>query len=139
MPAPPPVVWDLITDWEHQDDWMLEGSDFVVTSDARQGVGVQAEATVKIAGISTRDKVTVVGWEPNHRLAIRHEGWVEGVGEIFLTPIGTDRTHVFWREELSPPVGMAGAIGLSVFKPLMKRTFRRDLRVLAGLARAATR
>ena len=137
MPAPPEVVWRLITDWEHQDDWMLEASDFVVISEAREGVGVRAEATVKIGGISTRDVVTVVGWEPERRLAIRHEGWVAGVGEILLTPIGSDRTHVFWSEELEPPVGVAGALGLSAFKPLMRRIFQRDLRVLAGLARAA--
>lgn len=139
MPAPPPVVWRLITDWENQGDWMLEASDFKVISEGREGLGVEAEATVTIGGISTRDKVTIVGWEPDHRLAIRHEGWVEGVGEIFLTPINKDRTHVFWREELSPPVGMAGALGLSAFKPVMKRVFQRDLRVLAGLCRAATR
>ena len=137
MPASPEVVWRLITDWEHQDDWMLEASDFVVLSEQREGVGVRAEATVKIGGISTRDVVTVVGWEPPRRLAIRHEGWVAGVGDIVLTPIGADRTHVFWREELEPPVGAAGALGLSAFKPLMRRVFQRDLRVLAGLCRAA--
>jgi uncharacterized protein YndB with AHSA1/START domain len=137
MHATPAVVWRLITDWEHQSDWMLEASDFVVTSEQREGVGVEAEATIKIGGISTRDKVRVVGWEPEHRLAIRHMGWVSGVGEIFLTPIGTDRTHVFWREELEPPVGMAGALGLTAFKPLMKRIFQRDLQVLAALARVA--
>lgn len=136
MPAPPGVVWKLITDWEHQHEWMLEASDFRVTSEQREGVGVQAEATVTIGGISTRDKVTVVGWEPDHRLAIRHDGWVSGTGEIFLTPIGSDRTHVFWREDLEPPVGIAGAVGLSAFKPFMKRIFQRDLRVLAALCRA---
>ena len=138
MDATPAVVWRLITDWEHQGDWMLEASDFVVLSEQREGVGVEAEATVKIGGISTRDKVRVVGWEPEHRLAIRHMGWVSGVGEIFLTPIGKDRTHVFWREELEPPIGMAGALGLTAFKPLMRRIFQRDLHVLAALARVAS-
>jgi uncharacterized protein YndB with AHSA1/START domain len=136
MDATPPIVWDLITDWEHQDDWMLEASDFVVTSDLREGIGVEAEATIKIGGIKTRDVVRVTGWEPNHRLAIQHEGWVMGRGEIFLTPLGEDRTHVFWREELQPPLGLVGALGISAFKPLMHRIFQRDLRILASLARA---
>ena len=136
MPGPPSVVWDLITDWEHQDDWMLEASDFVVTSNHREGIGVEAEATVKIGGITTRDKVRVVGWEPNRRLAIEHAGWVAGRAEIYLTPLGGDRTHVFWREELEPPVGVVGAIGLSAFKPFMRRIFKRDLRILRGLVRA---
>ena len=137
LPAPPDVVWDLITDWEHQDDWMLEARDFKVLSDHREGLGVRAEATVSIGGFTTRDEVEVVGWEPGHRLAIAHKGWVSGVGELFLTPIGSDRTHLFWREELHPPLGPAGALGLAAFKPLMRRVFARDLRVLAGLARAA--
>ena len=136
MPGPPSVVWELITDWEHQGDWMLEASDFTVVSEHREGIGVEAEATVRIAGIATRDKVRVVGWEPNRRLAIEHLGWVAGRGEIYLTPLGRDRTHVFWREELEPPIGLLGALGLSAFKPLMRRIFKRDLRILRGLVRA---
>lgn len=139
LPGPPDVVWRLLTDWEHQDDWMLEASDFVVTSEVREGVGVEAEATIRIAGISTRDKVRVVGWEPEHRLAIEHLGWVSGRGEMFLTKLGGDRTHLFWREHLHPPLGFAGALGISAFKPVMYRIFKRDLKVLAGLVRAATR
>ena len=138
LPGPPEVVWRLITDWEHQDDWMLEASDFVVTSDIREGVGVEAEATIKIAGITTRDKVRVLGWEPHHRLAIEHLGWVSGKGEMFLTKLGGDRTHLFWREHLYPPLGLAGALGITAFKPVMYRIFKRDLKVLAGLVRAAT-
>ena len=139
MPGPPTVVWDLITDWEHQDDWMLEASDFVVLTEQREGVGVEAEATVSIGGLKTRDRVRIVGWEPNHRLAIGHEGWVSGTGEIFLTPLDGDQTFVFWREDLEPPLGPVGALGIRAFKPLMRRIFLRDLRILAGLVRAAGR
>ncbi|HJR45347.1 MAG TPA: SRPBCC family protein [Actinomycetota bacterium] len=138
LPGPPDVVWGLITDWEHQDDWMLEASDFVVTSDIREGVGVEAEATITIGGIKTRDKVRVVGWEPEQRLAIEHLGWVSGRGEIFLTKLGGDRTHLYWREQLVPPMGAAGALGITAFKPLMHRIFQRDLKVLAALTRAAS-
>ena len=133
--APPEVVWALITDWERQDDWMLEASDFTVTSEQREGVGVEAEATIRIGGIKTRDRVTVSGWEPNKRLAIDHRGWVTGHGEILLTPLPRGRTHISWREELEPPLGLAGALGMTGFVPVMKRIFRRDLRVLATLAR----
>lgn len=139
MPGPPEVVWELLTDWEHQGDWMLEASDFVVTSEGREGVGVEAEATIRIAGVTTRDRVRVSGWEPPRRLAIRHLGWVKGEGEIHLTPLGEDRTHLFWREELQPPLGVLGAAGMTAFKPVMGRIFRRDLRVLAGLVRARAR
>jgi carbon monoxide dehydrogenase subunit G len=134
MPAPPEVVWELITDWERQGDWMLEASDFVVTSARREGIGVEAEATIKIAGIETRDRVRVTGWEPPRRLAIEHLGWVSGAGEIVVVPSGPARSHFFWREELYPPLGALGAMGLTVFKPIMQRIFDRDVRVLQGLA-----
>ena len=132
--ASPEAIWNLITDWERQGDWMLEASDFVVTSPHREGVGVEAEATIRIAGIKTRDRIRVVGWEPNHRLAIEHLGWVSGVGEIYLTPSGPGRSHVFWREELHPPMGVLGAVGLTMLKPLMRRIFVRDVAVLKRLA-----
>lgn len=137
LPGPPQVVWELITNWEHQDDWMLEASDFVVTSEHRTGVGVEAEATIRIGGIKTRDRVRVTGWEPPKRLVIEHLGWVKGHGELHLTPgIGSPTTHIYWREELHPPLGLIGWLGMHAFKPVMKRMFRRDLRVLAGLTRA---
>jgi uncharacterized protein YndB with AHSA1/START domain len=142
MPGPPEVVWRLITDWENQGDWQLEARDFVVKSDAREGVGVRAEATVSIGGITTRDAIEVLAWAPNEHLAIEHKGWVSGRGDIRLTPLGSgtrpDRTHVYWVETLWPPLGVAGAIGITAFKPLMTRIFKRDLRVLQGLVRAAT-
>jgi hypothetical protein len=138
MPGPPASVWTLITDWEHQDDWMLEASDFVVTSPHREGTGVTAEATITIGGISTRDAIEVVAWEPEEHLAIEHQGWVSGRGELHLTPLGADRTHLYWIEHLFPPLGILGTVGLLGFKPLMERVFRRDLRVLEGLVRVAS-
>lgn len=138
LPGPPDVVWHLITDWENQDKWMLEARDFVITSEHREGVGVSGEATVSIAGITTRDRITVTAWEPERRLAIVHEGWVSGEAEMLLTSLGPDRTHLFWQERLFPPLGLLGALGITAFKPLMRRIFVRDLKVLAGLTRAAS-
>ncbi|HVL82024.1 MAG TPA: SRPBCC family protein [Actinomycetota bacterium] len=138
VPGPPAIVWELITDWENQGDWMLEASDFRVVSTVREGVGVEAEATVRIAGITTRDRVRVTGWEPGRRLAIEHKGWVSGDAELHLTE-APGGTHVRWVEHLIPPLGPLGWLGLVVVSPLMRRVFDRDLRVLEGLVRARTR
>lgn len=136
MPGPPEVVWGLITDWEHQDDWMLEASAFEVMGDQREGVGVEARATVRIAGIRTRDRVRVSMWEPPRILVIDHLGWVKGAGEIQLQPI-REGTRMRWRETLFPPkrLGPVGRLGLAAVAPLMRRAFRRDLRVLRSLVR----
>jgi carbon monoxide dehydrogenase subunit G len=136
LPAPPSVVWKLLIDWENQGDWMLEATDFVVLTSQREGVGVEAEATVSIGGLTTRDRVRVSAWEPERRLEIVHGGWVSGRGEFQLTPRG-DATHVLWREELHPPLGVIGALGLLAFRPVMARIFARDLRILQSLCRVA--
>ncbi len=133
VPAAPDVVWKLVTDWERQSDWMLEASDFVVTSAHREGIGVEAEATIRIGGITTRDRIRVSVWEPPRKLTIDHLGWVTGQGEIHIFPAGPDRSRVFWREELHPPLGLLGAVGMRMFKPLMRRIFERDVRELRDL------
>jgi hypothetical protein len=139
LPGPPEVVWPLITDWENQGDWMLEAGDFVVISPQREGVGVVAEATVSIAGIKTRDRVRVVAWVPPEHLAIAHEGWVSGRGDLRLTRTGDRATTIVWREELYPPLGMLGRHGIMALKPVMQRIFERDLRILESLTRVAAR
>jgi carbon monoxide dehydrogenase subunit G len=136
MPGPADVVWSLITDWEHQDDWMLEASDFEVIGEQREGVGVEARATVRIAGIKTRDTIRVSMWEPPRILVIDHLGWVKGAGEIQLQPV-SEGTRMRWRETLYAPrvLGPVGRLGLRLGAPLMRRIFRRDLRVLRSLVR----
>lgn len=137
MPGPPEVVWALLTDWEHQDDWMLEASDFEVVGEQREGVGVEAKATVRIGGIRTRDRIRVGMWEPPRILVIDHLGWVKGSGEIQLVPI-EGGTRLRWRETLFAPraLGPFGRFGLRLSSPLLRRTFRRDLRVLRSLVRS---
>lgn len=129
---PPTAVWPRLVDWEHLDRWMLEARDFEVIGEQREGVGVEAETTVRIAGIITRDRIRVTRWEPPAVLEMEHLGWVKGTGYMELTPTEEGCT-VFWREELHPPWGVLGAIGIRVFAPLMRRVFLRDLRVLQEL------
>jgi hypothetical protein len=76
-------------------------------------------------------------WEPHRHLGIEHLGWVGGRGDLRLTAAGTDATRLDWREELRPPLGVLGAIGIRLFRPLLARTFGRDARVLSGLVRDA--
>jgi hypothetical protein len=70
---------------------------------------------------------------------IEHHGWVRGTGELDIVPLGEGETRLDWRETLYAPLGVLGWAGLAAFRPLMRRIFRRDLRVLAGLVRRAGR
>jgi uncharacterized membrane protein len=134
--APPEVVWPYLVDWENLDTWMLEGKGFKVTSPHREGLGVTAEATIRVAGISTTDPVEVTRWEPPEVLEISHQGWVAGTG-LMLCRAAPWGTFLYWKEILHPPMGLPGAIGLRLFKPILLRTFERDLRLLKELVEKA--
>ncbi len=128
----PEVVWPYLVDWERLGDWMNEMSDVRVTGGTREGVGVEAEATVRIAGITTRDPIRVTRWEPPWVLEIAHLGWVKGSGYMELAPSDTG-TDLFWREEYQPPWGPLGRAGMRVLRPLIRRVYRRDLETLKEL------
>lgn len=132
MSAPPQRVWPYLVDWEGLGRWMKEASDFKVTSAHREGVGVTAEATIRIAGISTTDPVRVTIWEPGELLGLEHLGWVKGVGVMTLTE-QKGGTLLNWHESFVAPWGWLGALGLRLWKPLMKRIFQRDLVLLRKL------
>lgn len=134
--APPEVVWPYLVDWENLDRWMIEGHGFKVTSEHREGLGVTAEATIRIAGISTTDPVQVTRWDPPEVLEISHQGWVAGQGLMLCKPAPWG-TFLFWKETLHPPMGVLGAIGLRLFKPVMRRAFERDLQLLKDLVEKA--
>lgn len=126
---PPDAIWPHLVDWENLHLWMQEARDFRVVSDRWEGVGVEAEARVRIAGLTSRDRIRVIRWEPPAILELAHLGWVKGTGYMELSPVERG-THLFWREELRPPWGILGAIGLRLLAPLMRRIFARDLRLL---------
>ncbi len=137
LPGPPELVWRLITDWEHQDDWMLEATEFELVGEQREGVGVEAKATIRIAGVTTRDRIRVTAWEPPRLLRIEHLGWVKGTGDLILSPT-SEGTYLHWTESLFPPLGVLGHLGLGLLRPYMRRIFARDLRVLESLVRVAS-
>lgn len=133
IPAPAEEVWRWLVDWENLDLWMLEGSDFKVTSDHTEGVGVTAEATIRIAGIKTRDAIRVTQWEPPTVLEIAHLGWVKGSGLLRCTPTEQGHTVLQWTETLIAPMGLLGRVGIALVAPMMRRIFVRDLEVLRSL------
>lgn len=130
--ATPDAVWAFLVDWEHLDRWMKEASHFEVIGAQREGVGTLAKARVKIAGISTNDRIRVSRWEPPHVLEIQHLGWVKGSGLLVCSPEG-NYSSVGWTESLIAPWGPLGRLGLAIVKPLMRRIFQRDLLLLKGL------
>ena len=129
---PAEAVWPWLVDWEGLPRWMREMRNVRVVGPQREGLGVEAEATVRIGGVTTRDRIRVTRWEPPAVLEIAHLGWVTGSGYMELSP-SEQGTRLFWRETLVPPWGVLGRLGMVLIRPLMRLTFRRDLRRLRAL------
>lgn len=138
LPAPPQVVWDHLVDWERLGDWMHEATQFRVTTPFREGVGVEAAARIRIAGITTEDAIRVSRWEPPEWLEIQHLGWVKGSGLMHCRP-AAGGSYLWWRETLAPPWGLLGAVGMATLRPVMRGIFARDLRLLRRLLDTAER
>src|SRR5687767_7054923 len=130
--APIERVWERLVDWERLSDWMSEASEFKVTSERREGVGVTAQARIKIAGISTKDSVEVVVWEPPERLEIAHLGWVKGGGVMSCRQLDGD-VLVTWTETLIPPLGWLGWTGMLLLRRVIRHTFQKDIILLKTL------
>lgn len=128
----PETVWPYLVDWEGLARWMHEAREFRVIGEQREGVGVEAEATVRIAGITTHDRIRVSLWQPPFALEITHLGWVKGTGYMELSPI-EHGCSVFWREELYAPWGPIGRLGLRLLSRYVRRIFQRDLALLKSL------
>jgi uncharacterized membrane protein len=129
---PAEVVWPWLVAWEELPRWMREMRSVRVIGDRREGVGVEAEATIRVAGVTTTDRIRVARWEPPSVLEIEHLGWVTGVGYMELSPVEVG-THLFWRESLVPPWGIVGRLGMTAYRRILGRTFARDLERLRDL------
>lgn len=134
---PPPDVWPFIADFEGITRWMSEAMEVRIATDHREGVGVEAEAIVRIGGIKTADRIRVTKWKPPTVLEMQHLGWVKGTGVMWCFEAGRG-THLYWRETLLPPWGPLGAMGLRIFRRRMRKIFAHDLSLLKALVESET-
>lgn len=134
LAAPPSVVWQVLTDWERQAEWMVDARAVQVTGDRRQGTGVELRVPTRIVGLTVQDTMRVTVWEPPRMLGVRHTGrLISGVGAFVLEP-ADGGTHLVWWEEVDPPFGALGDLGASlVVRPYLARLFGRSLDAFARI------
>jgi uncharacterized membrane protein len=136
--APRQLVWDVLTHWERQPEWMLDAKSVEVLTPAREGVGVTIRCPTNLLGVTVEDVMRVTGWDEPSRLEVTHLGRViTGSGAFELVETSADTTRIDWWEEVDPPLGAIGEWGASTFVlPILRRIFTRSLRNLAALAEA---
>lgn len=128
--APAQVVWDAVTDWPRQSDWMLATTVELLSGDGRSP-GSRVVAVTGVAGVGVRDTMTVTAWEPPHRVRVLHDGrLLRGPGLIEVRP-RDGGSELTWSEDLALPFGVAGRLGWPLVRPAVRWGFRRSLRRFA--------
>lgn len=132
--APRDLVWEVLTDWERQADWMVDAIEVEVVSDRREGTGVTLRVPTDLFGLTVEDVMRVTRWEERELLEVTHLGsLITGTGAFELSDGPGGITRIVWWEEIDPPFGAFGRWGAErIVLPLTRRVFQRSLLQLAG-------
>jgi len=132
--APPQVVFDALTDWAGQHEWMT-GTTVRVTRGDGRSVGSRIVGRTALGPAGFDDPMEITGWDPPRRVQVHHLGRVvrgDGAFEVEALPDGRSRFH--WVEWLQPPLGWFGQVGFVVARPLVAAVVRPSLRSFARWA-----
>ena len=135
--APARVVWDYVTDWPRQGEWIPMTRVEVV--DPTRGIGGRVRAWTGLGPVGFWDPMTITAWDQrpdgSARCEVLHTGSVvRGEGEFAVTSRGADACTFGWREGLIVPAGPIGAVAWKVGGPLMRRVVGQSLNRLAARA-----
>ena len=122
--APADVVWDYVTDWPRQAEWVPQTR--VERLDEAAGVGGRFRAWTGVGPVGFWDPMTITAWERGPdgggRCEVLHLGnVVKGEGEFAVVARGPAASTFVWAEVVVLPFGRLGAAGWRVARPLVER------------------
>ncbi|MDQ1650296.1 MAG: hypothetical protein QOG60_2353 [Frankiaceae bacterium] len=132
--APPELVFDALTDWTGQGEWMA-GTRVRVTRGDGRSVGSRILARTALGRLGFDDPMEITAWDRPRRVQVHHLGNVvrgDGVFEVEALADGTSRFH--WVEWLDLPLGRFGLLGFPVVRPLLSRAILPSLRAFGRWA-----
>jgi carbon monoxide dehydrogenase subunit G len=133
--APADRVWDLLTDWDRHDEWMIG-----TTATGGTGTGARVEARTALGPLGFTDTMIITGWHPprngrDGRCVVRHTGaLIRGVGRFEVRELDSGMTRVTWTEDINLPLGVLGEIGWVAVEPAARVMLRVSLWRLSRLA-----
>ncbi len=135
--APVAAVWEAVTDWDRQGEWMLGTT---VRSTGRggdgngRGVGAGLEAFTGVGRLGFLDTMVITWWDPPRRCEVLHTGRVvRGTGVFEVLALPGDRSRLVWSEQLVLPLGRLGRFGFPIVAPAFSAGVKHSL---ARLGRA---
>ena len=142
--APADAVWDYVTEWERQGEWML-GTRVQVTGGDGRGVGTRLHAVTGVGPLGVPDTMEVLefvapsGTAPG-RATVRHTGrFIRGDGFFEVVPLGPQRCRFTFTELIDLPLGPLGRAAWPLLRPVIKAGFVASLKRMAARCAAAHR
>jgi hypothetical protein len=116
--APAARVFQALTDWTHQGEWM-PGTQVRATKGDGTAVGDEILARTSLPGplrrIGFDDPMRITVWEAAKRCDVLHLGRVvRGTGAFVVEPLGPDRSRFSWIEWVDAPFGRFGDRALRI-------------------------
>ncbi|MGZ4597976.1 MAG: SRPBCC family protein [Actinomycetes bacterium] len=125
--APAPVVWDYVTDWPAQGEWIPQTRvERVPVDAAADRVGGRLRAWTGLGPLGFWDTMTITGWSRDADgggvCEVLHTGRVvRGEGVFAVEHVDAGHCRFVWSEILVLPAGRAGAVGWKAVGPVFTR------------------
>ncbi|WP_300010201.1 SRPBCC family protein [Pseudonocardia sp.] len=138
--APAETVWQKITDWPGQGEWMLGTRIEVDGAGDGRHLGARFRAFTGVGPLGVWDPIEVVEWDPPKRCVVRHLGKVvQGDGVFEVVELGPERSRFLWSELLDLPLGALGRVGWPLVRPAFRAGVAHSLRRMAQQCEAEHR
>jgi carbon monoxide dehydrogenase subunit G len=125
-------VWDAMTDWDRQGEWML-GTRVRGTTNGGRGVGGGVEAWTGVGPLGFLDTMVITAWEPPNRCEVDHTGrLIRGTGAFLVDSGESGGSVMTWIEDVRVPGGALGRLGWLIVRPAVQFGLRRSLMKLAA-------
>ncbi len=131
--ATPAQVWDEVRHVDRHTDWMADAAEIRFHGDQREGRGTSFDCLTRVGPIRLKDRMTITAWRPGRAIGVEHEGLVTGAGTFTLAGLRRGRTRFTWEEQLTFPWWLGGPVGGAVGGVVLRRIWKRNLRVLKAL------
>lgn len=136
--APAEAVWQTVTDWPGQGEWMLGTRVEVVGGGEGRRLGARLRAVTGVGPLAFADPMEIVEWDPPRRCVVHHLGKVvRGDGVFEVVELDPRRARFLWTEKLDLPLGVVGALGWRVAAPAFRWGIAYSLRRMARRCEAA--
>lgn len=133
--SPADVVWDYVTDWSRQGEWIPFSR--VEPIGTANGVGGRVRARTGIGPVGFWDPMTITAWsvsgDGSARCEVLHTGGlVRGEAEFSVVARGFNACTFRWWEHLQIPGGLLGALVWRLAGRAMQKTVDLSLRRMAA-------